>query len=212
MVFPKQKDWMNENASRFISAVLMFVMILLVMVLCIGIAPAQVTSGQISGIVTDASGAPLPSVTVGIVSDQTTIERTAVTDDDGFYLITNLPPGGYRVRVEQQGFKVYTEDNIQLTAGNRLSINPSLQVGELSETVTVVAQGEQVQQDSGSVGQLIDGSQVRELSLNGRNLMTLLMVVPGVAVTTDEFDRGGMTFGSIGSFNVNGLRRRLIIA
>ncbi|MBA3443103.1 MAG: carboxypeptidase regulatory-like domain-containing protein, partial [Pyrinomonadaceae bacterium] len=160
-------------------------MVLLMTVLCGGAASAQVSSGQISGIVTDASGAPLPSVTVGIVSDQTTIERTAVTDDDGFYLITNLPPGGYRVRVEQQGFKVYTEDNIQLTAGNRLSINPSLQVGELSETVTVVAQGEQVQQDSGSVGQLIDGSQVRELSLNGRNLMTLLMVVPGVAVTTD---------------------------
>ena len=206
MFFHNQTNQMSTSAGRLVSAVLLFAIILLVSELCTGSASAQVISGQISGIVKDASDAPLPSVTVSIVNEQTTLERTAVTDTDGFYLITNLPPGSYRVRVEQQGFKAYTVDNIQLTAGNRLSINPTLQVGELSETVTVVAQGEQVQQDSGSVGQLIDGSQVRDLSLNGRNLMTLLMVVPGVAVTTDEFDRGGMTFGSIGSFNVNGLR------
>lgn len=169
-------------------------------------APAQVITGQVSGIVKDKNGASLPGVTVTVINQQTTLQRSATTDQDGFYLVTNLPPGAYRVRVEHRGFKAYSEDNIQLTAGERASVNPSLEIGEVSETVTITAAGENVQTDNGSVGQLIDGNQVRELSLNGRNLMTLLMVVPGVAVTTDEFDRGGMTYGSIGSYNINGLR------
>jgi len=197
---------LNAPQSDTISAVLRAVAVLLCAALSGAAASAQVITGQISGTVKDAAGAPLVGVTVVVINQQTTLQRKATTDEDGFYLVSNLPPGGYRVRVEQQGFKAYTEDDVQLTAGARASVNPSLQVGEVSETVTVAAAGENVQTDNGSVGQLIDGSQVRELSLNGRNLMTLLMVVPGVAVTTDEFDRGGMTYGSIGSYNVNGLR------
>jgi hypothetical protein len=169
-------------------------------------ASAQVTTGQISGTVEDASGAALPGVIVTVIDLQTSLRRTATSDSSGFYLVSNLPPGNYRVRVEQNGFKTWDQSNIPLNAGDRVSINPELQIGAVSETVTISATGEKVETDNGSVGQLIDGNQVRDLSLNGRNLMTLLMIVPGVAVTTDEFDRGGMTYGSIGNYNINGLR------
>ncbi len=203
MLQTNQKKRIAEIAGRAVCAALL---ILFVAVLFNATTSAQVITGQISGIVKDKTGAALPGVTVTVINQQTTLERTAATDQDGFYLVTNLPPGSYRVRVEHRGFKTYSGDNIQLTAGERVSVNPALEVGELTETVTIAAAGEKVESESGSVGQLIDGSQVRELSLNGRNLMTLLMVVPGVAVTTDIFDRGGMTYGSIGTYNVNGLR------
>jgi Carboxypeptidase regulatory-like domain/TonB-dependent Receptor Plug Domain len=143
---------------------------------------------------------------VTVSDQQTSLQRTATSDSSGFYLVTNLPPGSYRIRVEHTGFKTWEQSDLQLNAGDRLSVNPDLQLGAVSETVTVAATGEKVETDNGSVGQLIDGNQARDLSLNGRNLMTLLMIVPGVAVTTDIFDRGGMTYGSIGTYNINGLR------
>ncbi len=169
-------------------------------------ARAQVSTGQISGTVKDANGATLPGAAVTVIDKQTTLERRTTADSDGFYLITNLPPGSYRVKVELNGFKSYTEDNIQLNTGDRVNVSPALTPGDVTEAVTITAVGEKVESENGSVGQLIDGNQVRELSLNGRNLMTLLMLVPGVVVTTDEFDRGGMTYGSIGSYNINGQR------
>lgn len=112
-----------EFAGRVVYAVLLS---LFVVTLFNATTPAQVTTGQISGIVKDKTGATLPGVTVTIINQQTTLERTAATDGDGFYLVTNLPPGAYRVRVEHRGFKTYTGDNIQLTAGERASVNPNL--------------------------------------------------------------------------------------
>ena len=206
MVHADKTDRMNGIGGRAVSIILLFGAALFAAAMCGPDVSAQVIGGQISGIVKDPSNAPIPGAAISVVNLQTAFERTAITDNDGFYLVTNLPPGSYRVRVEQPGFKTYAEDNIQLTSSDRVSINPVLRIGEVRETVTVSAAGEKVERDSGSVGQLIDGSQVVDLALNGRNLIQLLMVVPGVAVTTDEFDRGAMTFGSIANYNVNGLR------
>ena len=195
----------NKVEVRLLSPLLLAAA-LFVVGLCRAEASAQIITGQISGTVKDASGAALPGVRVTVSDQQTSLQRTATSDSDGFYLVTNLPPGSYRVRVEHSGFKNWEQSNLQLNAGDRLNVNPDLQIGAVTETVTVAATGEKVETDNGSVGQLIDGNQARDLSLNGRNLMTLLMIVPGVAVTTDIFDRGGMTYGSIGTYNINGLR------
>lgn len=194
------------SAARHLRALLFIIATIFGVAFCLTDASAQVSTGQISGTVKDASGATLPGAMITVISQQTGLERQTTSNSDGFYLVSNLPPGPYRVRAEQRGFKNWEQENIQLTAGDRVSINPEMQIGAVNETVTIAATGEKVETDNGSVGQLIDGNQVRELSLNGRNLMTLLMIVPGVAVTTDQFDRGGMTYGSIGSYNVNGLR------
>ncbi|MBA3714845.1 MAG: carboxypeptidase regulatory-like domain-containing protein [Pyrinomonadaceae bacterium] len=176
------------------------------LMLCAVTTVAQVSTGQISGTVKDPSGAAIPLASVNVVDEQTSFARHATTDGDGFYLVSNLPPGSYQVRVEQQGFKSFVRSGIQLTAGDRADISPALEVGNVSEVITVSTQGELVDTESGTVGQLVDGSQVRDLALNGRNPAQLLMLIPGVAVTTDQFDRGGIAVGGVGDFYVNGSR------
>ena len=161
--------------------------------------PAQVTTGQISGTVKDPSGAAVPSVSVTVVDEQNSLTRRATTDADGFYLVSNLPAGSYQVRVEQQGFKSFVRSGLQLAAGDRADIGPALEIGDVAEVVTVSTEGELVNTESGTVGQLVDGSQVRDLAINGRNPAQLLMLVPGVTVTTDQYDRGGIAFGSVGA-------------
>jgi carboxypeptidase family protein len=166
----------------------------------------QVSTGQISGMVKDSAGGLLPGVTVLVTNEQTSLQRSATADNDGYYLVSNLRPGSYSVRIEQNGYKTFVRNKIQLTAGDRVDVSPLLQPGAIAETVTVLAGGGQVQTESGTVEQLIDGSQVRDIALNGRNLVQLLMTVPGVATTNDTFDRGGIATGGLADFTVNGMR------
>src|ERR1039458_9174647 len=168
--------------------------------------PAQVTTGQISGIIKDTSGGVIPNAAVHVISEQTSLDRTAATNNDGFYAVLNLQPGAYRVRIERQGFKTVERSGIELTTGDLLDVSPTLQIGNVSEVVTVRASGEQVETDNGTVGRLVDGEQIRELSLNGRNLIQLTMLLPGVVTTTDQFDRGSVAQGNISSFVFNGVR------
>ena len=169
-------------------------------------AAGQVTTSQISGVVKDSSGAPMAGVTVRVVNEQNSLRRDGVSGSEGFYVVSNLPPGEYRVRVEHAGFKTFERDHIAVSAGDRADVSPSLEVGSTSEVVTVVAQGEQVETESGTVGRLVDGDQVRDLALDGRNLIQMVMLLPGVVATTDQFDRGGIATGSVADFNFNGTR------
>lgn len=166
----------------------------------------QVTSADISGTVLDSSGAAVPGVTVSITNEQTMLQRKTTTDSQGFYLATNLPPGSYAVKMTGTGFKVNERKGIRLSAGDRVNVSPVLAVGSLSEVVTVNAQGQEVETDSGTVGRLVDGSQVRDLALNGRNGLQLLMLQPGVVFTIDQFDRGDFAFGGVANVYVNGMR------
>jgi hypothetical protein len=167
---------------------------------------AQLTTGQISGTVRDSSSGAVPGAAVHVVSEETALDRAANTDKDGRYTVTNLAVGGYTVKVDVAGFKSFVHAGIQLTAGERIEINPRLEVGQVNESVTVTAAGETVETESGTVGSLIDGSQARDLSLNGRNIAQLLMLLPGVVSGTDQFDRGSIAFGGVGDFYVNGTR------
>ncbi|MGH9917188.1 MAG: carboxypeptidase-like regulatory domain-containing protein, partial [Pyrinomonadaceae bacterium] len=90
----------QSRPRRHESHLLLLIVTLLITALCHASLSAQVTTGQISGIVKDKTGATLPGVTVTVINQQTTLGRTAATDEDGFYLVTNLPPGAYRVRIE----------------------------------------------------------------------------------------------------------------
>ena len=167
---------------------------------------AQGTSSQISGTVSDASGARVPAATVQVIHQQTSLERTTTTNADGFYVTPNLQPGTYRVRIEGAGFKAYERSNIELSAGDRVDVSAALAVGSVSETITVEARGESVETDNPTLGRLVDGEQVRELALNGRNLVQMVMLLPGVVSTTDQFDRGGIATGSVADLIINGTR------
>lgn len=168
---------------------------------------AQVSTAQVSGLLKDNAGAILPGVKVTVVDKQTGKETIGSTNENGYYVVSNLPPGVYDVRIEVTGFKKYLDEGITLSAGDRVNISPAMEVGAVTEVVSVTsAGGDNVETENATVGQLIDGEQVRNLSLNGRNLMTLLNILPGVALTNDEVSKGGMAYGSVGDFAVNGVR------
>ena len=148
---------------------------------------AQTNTGRISGTVMDASGAVIPNASVIVTNAATNSARTATTDENGFYTVTNLPAATYIVAVEQKGFKKIVQTDISLTADARLTVDVTLQPGEVSETVEIsTVVGETVNTTSGEVARVIDSQQVQNLALNGRNYIQLLTLIPGVAQTTDD--------------------------
>src|ERR1043166_5720033 len=147
---------------------------------------AQTVFGRINGTVSDSSGAVVPNAAVTVTNIATNAVRTAVTDDSGFYTVTNLPVGTYTVTVERSGFKKANQTDNVLTADQRLTVNITLDVGNVTETVEVTtAAGETVNTTSGEVARVVDSRQVQNLALNGRNYMQLVTLIPG-AVILDE--------------------------
>src|ERR1700730_14689933 len=166
----------------------------------------QATSGRISGTVTDSTGAVIPNAAVTVTNGATNLVRTAVTDDGGYYTVTNLPVGTYSVTVERTGFKKANQTDNALTADTRLTINVTLETGAVSETVEVsTAAGETVNTTSGEVARVVDKRQVQNLALNGRNYMQLVTLIPGAAIL-DEDQLALTTSLSISQAAVNGNR------
>ena len=126
-----------------------------------GALHAQTIQGQISGVVTDASRAVLPGVTVTVVHERTGLTRAVTTDERGAYVVTNLPVGPYTVAAELAGFKIAKQTGFELTADGRLTANFSLEVGDIAEAVDVTAVvSETVNTTSGEIARVIDGAQV----------------------------------------------------
>lgn len=148
----------------------------------------QILVGRISGTVVDPSGAAVAGAVVTIANTDTQAARTVTTDGKGFYSVEELPIGHYRVEVNQTGFKRSTTNNLTLVADGRVTANFILQVGNLSQSVEVAAQSEQLNTVSGEIAHVIDQQQVNNLPLNGRSYMELLTLIPGAAVTNpDQF-------------------------
>jgi hypothetical protein len=141
---------------------------------------AQDVKGAIRGIVTDEQGAAIDGAEVTI-SDQTGFSLTTTTVDGGLYNFSKLPLGTFKIRVTHAGFKAYEQVGIVLHAADSLAFNIALKLGAVSEQVTVEASAIQVDTTNGELAGLIDGKQVAELPLNGRNFMQLVLGVPGVA-------------------------------
>ena len=153
-----------------------------------GTAWAQAVSGsQVSGIVKDESGAVLPGATVTMTQTGTGLLRTVVTEADGSYVLPNLPVGPYQLKVTLDGFNTYMRDGIVLQVSSNPSIEVSLKVGALSETVTVTAAAAMVETRSTGVGQVIDNQRVVEMPLNGRQA-TELIFLSGLATSAPAGD------------------------
>ena len=142
---------------------------------------AQRTTASVRGTVTDQTKAVVPGATVTISSADTGLTRTAVTNGDGVYAVTDLPVGHYNLSVELQGFKTATHQNIVLQVAEDREINVVLEPGGLNETVSVQAEATPVKTVGGDVSSTITGQQVRELPLNGRNFLQLATLMPGVS-------------------------------
>src|SRR3982751_1859233 len=142
---------------------------------------AQRTTATIRGTVTDQSKAVVPGASVTATGQDTGLTRTVVTDRDGAYTFTELPVGRYRVQVELQGFKTSTRTDIALNVADDRAIDLELATGALSESVEVKAESTPVKTVGGDVSGVINGEEVRELPLNGRNFLQLATLMPGVS-------------------------------
>src|SRR5450631_694119 len=167
---------------------------------------AQTSMGRISGTVTDSSDASVADAKVSVVNIDTRAARTAATEANGLYTVTNLPIGNYTLEVAKQGFKTASHSGVMLSADARVTVDFKLEVGNLTQTVEVTAvQTEQVNAVSGEVSRVIDSKQVENLTMNGRNYVQLMTMVPGAIVTNpDQFS----TTTSLASNNqtINGNR------
>ena len=134
-----------------------------------------------TGTVTDGTGSAIPGAQVTAIHSDTGSTRVTKTGADGRYTLVDLPVGLYQLAAQHTGFKCAVRSGIQLHVSDRLGIDMTLEVGELTQEISVVANAEQVQTETSDQGSLITGDQVRELQLNGRSFMTLLELVPGVA-------------------------------
>ena len=145
---------------------------------------SQTNFGRISGTVQDASGARIPSAAVAVSNPATGFRQNVNTDASGFFVFPSLPTGTYDLRVERQGFKASEEHGLVLDAASSRDVTVVLDVGQITESVSVSATAEQVQTTSGNVGRVINEQQVSQIALNGREYTQLLRLVPGVMATT----------------------------
>ncbi len=167
---------------------------------------AQTTSGTIDGSVQDTTGAVIPNATVTAVASSIGVTRTVKSGGNGTFAIPNLPAGNYHLTVSAAGFQTLQKDGVILNSASNLNAgNFALQVGTEATTVTVQADtGQlQIQADTGERSDLITGKQLNDIALNGRNVLDLLRVVPGIS-GVGAF--GASSTGGLDSYSVNGTR------
>jgi Carboxypeptidase regulatory-like domain len=139
---------------------------------------AQATA-QINGTVSDSSAAVLPGVTVVAIQTDTGFRREVVTDQAGAYALLNLPIGPYRLEASLQGFRSYVQTGIVLQVNSNPVIRVTLQLGQLSETLTVEGQAPLVETRNPAIGEVITNEQVEALPLEGRNPAALIVLAGG---------------------------------
>src|SRR5258708_31354882 len=154
----------------------------LVVALCLmGSAMAQTNTSSIAGSVTDASGSVVPNATITVTQAETGFERQATTAASGDYVLPQLPPGKYLMNVRATGFQTTVVKDVVLAIAQREVVNINLNVGQVSEQVTVTGEAAQLKEaETASLGQLIERRVIQDLPLNGRNSLTLGSLSPGV--------------------------------
>jgi len=165
--------------------------------------PAQKTSGQINGTVLDPQGSAVPDAVVTARQVGTALERTITTSQDGNYVLTDLPIGVYRLSVTKTGFKETIAENVSVNVASVTRQDFNLTVGGVGETVTIQTTDVQVETETGAIGEVVNGQQVRELPLNGRSFVQLTQLQPGVS-PQNNFDSKNKGLFSGVDFSVNG--------
>jgi hypothetical protein len=162
---------------------------------------AQQPTGDVTGLVSDSSGAAVPGATIEIVNIDTGLHWDSTSNESGNYVFTSLPPGNYRISVKKQGFEAAARSAFELTVGQRARLDFQLKVGNVSETVEVTGSAPMLESETSSMGQTITTKPINDLPLNGRNFLQLAKLSMGV-MEPKPGDRG--TAG--GSFVANGVR------
>ncbi|MFZ0537380.1 MAG: carboxypeptidase regulatory-like domain-containing protein [Candidatus Sulfotelmatobacter sp.] len=154
--------------------------VLLFTVIALTLASASIT-GSISGVVTDKSGAVISGASVVATDTTTGVKTTQKTDAKGFYNLPTLAIGTYDLEISQAGFKTYRQTGLVIDANSALRVDASLQVGSINEKIEISTEAAQVETQSTQMGEVIEGSKMTSVPLNGRNYIDLLALQPGVS-------------------------------
>lgn len=144
------------------------------------------TTGSISGLVTDPSGAVIARANVVATNSQTGIKTETKSDDKGFYRLAALPIGTYDVEISQGGFKTFKTTGVVIDANSSLRVDVVLQVGQASEVVNVESNAVVVETQNTQLGEVIEGKKITSVPLNGRSFTDLLALQPGVSPYGDS--------------------------
>src|ERR1700691_5568882 len=146
----------------------------------LALASASIT-GSISGVVTDKSGAVVAGATVVATDTLTGVQTTQKTDAKGFYNLPTLAVGSYNLEIKQVGFKTYLQTGIVIDANSALRVDASLAIGSINEKIEVSTEAAQVETTSTQMGEVIEGTKMTSVPLNGRSYLDLLALQPGVS-------------------------------
>ena len=168
--------------------------------LCMAALPAmaQQDQGQIAGTVLDASSASVTGARVTAKSIQG-VSRSTDTGENGSYVLTNLPVGLYEVSIQAPGFKRFVQTNVKVDIAARSTVDVSLDLGAVSDSVTVEATGVQLSQETAQIGRVVEARQITDLALNGRNPINLALL------------KAGVVGGNFNNFNPNNLHESFAI-
>ena len=166
----------------------------------------QSNIGVITGSVSDPSGSVIPGANVTVRDDARGLERQVQTQADGVYIVPDMQPGEYAIRVESSGFQTSVVSGLRLEVGGRLVQDVELQVGQVAETVTVEGVTSLVDTTRGSVGDVIENKRVLELPLNGRQVFDLVALTPGAFRANNS--RRGDVDREIADVSISGGRTR----
>jgi hypothetical protein len=163
---------------------------------------AQQATGKIVGTVMDPQGAVMPGVKVTATNKATQVANASVTDKEGYYQILNLPIGEYRISAEREGFRTLTTEASPLEINQVLRVDLRMEIGARTEAVTVEALAANVETVNATLGQSVTTRPAVDLPLNGRNVLDLALLQPGVT----EVNPGAAEGHQAGTFGIAGSR------
>ncbi len=163
-------------------------------------------AGQIVGVVTDGSGGVVPGATVKATEVGTGFVRSVITGADGQYVLLTLRPTVYDLAAEAAGFRSFRRSGVELLANQSLTVSITLEVGSVTETVTVAGAVVQVDTSTSTLSEVVDNARILEMPLNGRDVARLSTLVPGAVLISVSTESGKSIPGGL-RLSTNGSRR-----
>jgi hypothetical protein len=177
---------MHPNKSKMIGRLSLLPLALICF--CAAATGQELTTGSVVGIVKEESGSGIPGSSITVTNRATGAQRTVTSSETGEFSFPGLLPAIYDIKVEKTGFRTYLMEGLELKINQVARLEVRLQVGAITESVTVTGGAALLETDTSALGQVIDSQRVRELPLNGRNLTQLAAISAGIS--PKSFERG----------------------
>jgi hypothetical protein len=174
----------------------LFVIVLALVFACAPFkAFAQLSTASVTGVVRDSSGSIIPQVKITLQNVDTSVQHVTQSNNSGNYVFLNITPGNYSIQAEAPGFEISRISQAVLAVNQTATLDLTMQVGTVQQTLTVEEAGQLVQSSTAELGTVVAEKQVVDLPLNGRNFTQLLSLTPGVAPVSVSQNAGG--FGNV---------------